>query len=476
MTFGLPSTLMRDSRKQQATNAILCAFAAMTLLLIALRPGSLHILFPALATVTGAVLLWSSPRAYISFTFWCWILTPLFRRIIDFRSDIVEPSPVLLAPLLVTGLAGFKAVGALNRRSREAVPYLMFIAAIFLALAIGLLTNPLKKDVVQAFLSWIVPVLWGLYVAFGNVSREEGQELICRNFTLAVLVMGLYGVLQYVAPPAWDLSWLQSVIDIREATSFGRPEPFLIRVWSTANGPGVFAFMMMNGLLLLFVRKSKIRFLAGLAGGLAFILSSVRISWIGFVIGLILLCVWARGRRMQLVIGLIVSGAVLASVVAVSQFQESVLTRFETFQNLEQDGSLQERLDTHVHLLNIVSTHPFGLGLFTDPPDRILDPPIDSGIFRIILIFGWAGAAAIGLALLQIVLATRRGTELSPMSVWFRVAVIAMLAHLPSGDVFAGPQGYLFWTAVSLAAAKWEASSKKDDPRVVPVYNTVATY
>jgi hypothetical protein len=102
--------------------------------------------------------------------------------------------------------------------------------------------------------------------------------------------------------------------------------------------------------------------------------------------------------------------------------------------------------------------------------------PIDSGVFRILLVFGWAGSAVVGLALLQVLLAAMRRNELGPASLGFSVAVIAMLTHLPSGDVLTGPQGYLFWTAASLTAGKWVASSEKSGPRAVSAYDTVAIY
>jgi hypothetical protein len=291
--------------------------------------------------------------------------------------------------------------------------------------------------------------------------------------------MGLYGVLQYVAPPAWDVNWLENLNlhVFPDAASFGSADPLQIRVWSTANGPGVFAFIMMCGLLLLLVGQYKMRILAGLAGGLTLILSSVRISWIGFTIGLILLCVWEKRRRLQLLAGTAVIGAVLISFGALLNFREGLLTRLETFQNIQEDGSFQDRLALQEKLLEFIATHPFGLGLCTKVPYSLFqDRPLDSGILRIPLYVGWAGAVVIGLSLLSVLRAVFRRNELSPVSLGFKAIIIATFVHLPSGEVFSGPQGYFFWSAVSFVMMGQKASFRTSDHAALLIHEASTTY
>ena len=61
------------------------------------------------------------------------------------------------------------------------------------------------------------------------------------------MVMGAYGVWQYMVAPAWDGFWIEST----GLLTFGKPEPRQIRVFSTMHSNGPFAVTMMAALLLL---------------------------------------------------------------------------------------------------------------------------------------------------------------------------------------------------------------------------------
>ena len=67
---------------------------------------------------------------------------------------------------------------------------------------------------------------------------DEQKQAVEKCFTWAVLLLGAYGIYQYIAPPPWDCAWLEGLPGGYENLSFGHPTPFEIRVWSTSNSPG----------------------------------------------------------------------------------------------------------------------------------------------------------------------------------------------------------------------------------------------
>src|ERR1700689_1401054 len=80
--------------------------AVSAICLLAGTGATLRILYPTMALVVGVFLIFTSKPTYTSFTWWLWFLSPFLRRLIDYHSGWVDPSPVLLAPLLVTLVSG----------------------------------------------------------------------------------------------------------------------------------------------------------------------------------------------------------------------------------------------------------------------------------------------------------------------------------------------------------------------------------
>jgi hypothetical protein len=90
------------------------AAAASLLLVLALYAAGkgtlLRIAIPAGATLTGFALYLRRPIGYIHFTLWVWFLTPLVRRLVDWRVGFEDQNLVLLAPSLVSAIAGLTLV------------------------------------------------------------------------------------------------------------------------------------------------------------------------------------------------------------------------------------------------------------------------------------------------------------------------------------------------------------------------------
>lgn len=433
----------------------LIGFVLVTLAMLASPLASaLHWIFPCLAVLTGFVLLRFSPRLYLGFTLWCWILAPLFRRLVDYRSSFVDPSPILIAPSVVTLLCLYDVVSKRKwLQGRDVLPQLLFIGTLFFGVAVGLISHPVT-DVARAFLNWFVPVCWGLYLTSSkDLSLSEKRSLVTRHMVIAVLVMGVYGVCQYLFAPGWDKLWLDNSMELRGSTSFGLPEPFEIRVWSTLNGPFVFGGVMLFGLMLIAASKPSVfGLLAAGAGAISFMLSLVRTAWIGFIFGFILLAVWKKSSRLRLLTGIAVVIALLVAVLSLPKFRDKITERVQTISDIQNDGSVQERKDTQRMMLAVISNTPFGQGLTGAIPEKTLNAePIDSCIFDLLFFLGWPGTAVIGLALILIAKDVYTSANGDEAATGFAAIVFAFLIQVPAGNILIGTVGVFFWTAVSLA-------------------------
>ena len=221
------------------------AFAAFVGILLFTRfAGPLRALYPVAAVMVGWRLQRLSVPSYVSFVLWLWFLTPLVRRIADMYAGFQEPSYVLLAPYLVTGLSAvriFEQTVMLRRPPVRLAGAAMFgIAALGAAVGIpfGLTRAPTRAF--AEILNWFVPLAFGWYLAMRYDQLHEIERRVFVTFSRAGLVVGAYGIYQYAQLPLWDIGWMQAV----EMTSVGYPEPFLVRVFSTMHSPGVLGYFL----------------------------------------------------------------------------------------------------------------------------------------------------------------------------------------------------------------------------------------
>ena len=120
---------------------------------------------------------------------------------------------------------------------------------------------------------------------------------------LGMLVMGLYGMVQFFVMPQWDVLWMVG----SQMSSQGEPVPYGVRVFSTMNSSGPFAFAMMGALVFVLAAPQRIRWLAGAAGFISFCLCLVRSTWGGWVIALSIQLLQSSNRvRMRMIVSAVV--------------------------------------------------------------------------------------------------------------------------------------------------------------------------
>jgi hypothetical protein len=468
----MTSAIVSDAAPRSASASLIWFASATSLLLVfALlftgRAALVRIAIPICAALVGFSLYYRRPIGYFHYTLWTWFLTPLARRLVDWRGGFEDHNLILLAPLLVSSIAGLTLVR--ERRLTGAIhlgPFYLCIAGILYGFAVGVIRwrlhasdAPSPGEIVYGLFTWLAPLLFGLHLYLRWPMYEAHKRALQKTFLWATLLLGAYGVYQFLAPPVWDKDWLEHMIADLGEEAFGRPEPFQIRVWSTLNSPGIFGNVLAAALLLLFSVRSRAKLLAMGAGYSAFLLSLARTSWLGWLVGLAVLARSSKGRQIpRLLLSLVLLPVSIAPLMLIPQIATVVTGRLQTLQSTRQDESFQDRAEEYRVLLKALVQDPFGEGLSN--AETFHGYIMDSGIIRLLYYFGWIGTAFF---LAGIALCTRRmpsgRKSLDPIAPFYRAVLIAMIFELLSGNIFISPSGVILWTCIGLGMSLHEADS-----------------
>ena len=405
------------------------------------------------------------PILYLGFVWWLWFLTPWVRRLIDLRSGFVDPSPVLLAPVLATLISSatlWQYFPKLYRR--EGLPFALALFGVTYAILIGFINSKygFEDEVVQAIyaegftvtpsqvilraLDWATPILFSFHFLANWQFYPEYRQNIQRTFRWGVLVMGIYGVVQYTIAPAWDKLWLASIFD--GSLAFGNPEPFGFRVFSTMNSAAPFAQVMMAGLLLALADEGILRFVGSGFGYLAFLLTLVRAAWGGWILGFLVYSNSLNSKlQMRLIVTVLVVGILAAPLTAIEPFSSVLNERVQSITNLQEDTSYKARSATYNNILSVVPYKPLGQGLGV--------PGLDSAFLDILTSMGWLGGIPFFGGLILAIFKLMQGLKLrcDPFLSATSAISFASLGMLIFNNVFAGVQGIFFWSFIGVSLA-----------------------
>jgi hypothetical protein len=428
--------------------------------------GSLiRLAFPVGAFLVSVFLYRRYPILYLGFTWWLWFLTPWVRRLIDLRAGFVDPSPVLLAPFLATivTLATFlRHFPKLYRR--EGLPFVLCFLGVVYAVFIGFINSKygFESDVVKAIysggftvssttvvlraLDWLTPILFSFHLLTHWQEYPEYRQNMQRTFRWGVLVMGTYGVVQYLVAPEWDRLWLRSIFE--GSLVFGRPEPMGFRLFSTMNSAAPFAQAMMVGLLLLLADQGILRFFGAGFGYLAFLLTLVRTAWGGWFLGLLIFSSSLKPKlQMRLIMTVLVVGILTFPLTTVEPFSEVINSRFNSISTVEEDTSFQARSATYNNIMSIIPYRPLGQGLGV--------PALDSAFLDLLAAMGWLGGIPFigGLVLILFKLSQCLKLRFDPFLSATTAISISSFGMSLLNNLFAGIQGMLFWSFIGISLA-----------------------
>jgi hypothetical protein len=354
-------------------------------------------------------------------------------------------------------------------------PFMLCGAGVLYGFVVALLRHP-TVETGYALLNWGCPLIFGIHLCTMWRRYPAVEKVITSTYVWGVGLMGAYGIFQYIVAPAWDTYWLVNVSQGLIDPSFGQPAPYALRVWSTLNSAGPFANVMVAGLLLLFVTKSKGKLPISIAGYASFLLSVVRTCWLSWFLGLMLILRGARPKTILKVVGSIALLAIcLIPIIEKPEIAPVLGDRLATFRDLGQDESFRERSEMYKVIAKMVAEDPFGHGIRNQ--EIVNNIVVDSGIMVVLLSLGWMGSALYTFGILSFLLSKRRSPDIFPKVT--KAICITYLSQLIGGIVFVGVTGAMFWmfVALTLSAEQWyaaetDATAKAIDRSPQPMQST----
>lgn len=465
-TARLTPSLKEFSLKSPAVQgwlAILALVAFTALGVLVHVGGLLRLAYPAGCFLVGAFLYLRHSILYLGFTWWIWFLSPWVRRLIDLHSGWVDPSPVLLAPFLTTLVTSLTLLRYLPRAYQQGgLPFILPLSAVLYGFLVGLVNalvptgligenNPSVVAVIVALLNWLTPILFGFHLFINWRHYPSYRQNLQRTFIAGVLVMGFYGVLQYLIAPEWDNFWLEN----QETEVFGYPEPFEIRVFSTMNSPQPFAYVIASGLVLIFSARGVPRFFAAGAGYLSLLLSLVRSAWMGWFVSVLLLIPAFKPRlQMRLILTLLVMALLVIPLATTEPFSQVISGRMESLIDVQQDESYSARSDGYNQLLGLAVTEFIGKGM----GGAFSSDPLggnDSGILTLLFLLGWVGTLpyVAGLVLMLFKMAQPVEGGIDSFVGTSRAIVLGAFVQIGLNNVMLGVFGMVLWSFLGIVLA-----------------------
>ncbi len=399
-----------------------------------------------------ALVLRDRLAAYAVLVLWTFTLTPLVRRLVDFREGWLDANTVMLAPYAAAAvsLVALPSLIAGERPPPGRSRLLLMLAAIAYGLLLALSGGRLVSGLYDA-LRWGLPICLAGFLLLAQRRPLGLREHVEAYFALALVVCSAYGIWQFAVAPPWDSLWMVR----SEMNSIGNPVPFEIRVFSTWNSPGSFSFFLIAGLMVMAGSRAALREPALALGLVALALSLVRSAWLAVPIGLAVVLALGPGA-VRLRLAVLVGAAALAlPLLSLDPRIEDLLAdRVASLTQLGADTSAGDRLSAYAALAAELDTNPQGLGLalsggYADA-DGGEDRVIDGGFIEVPLALGvvmgglyLACAASLGA---QGLAAARRRPDLAGHG-----AVVACFGVLfVSGTTTVGEIGLFLWISLAV--------------------------
>jgi hypothetical protein len=452
--------------------AILGLALTVAVCLLTHQGGLLEALYPAFGLGVGALLLAVRPHLFFGFVLWLWFLSPFLRRVAEFQSGWRLVSPILATPLLVTALCGLTVVRQLRELPRaDLFPFTVGLAGCFVGFVVGMPLNGVRAAS-YGLGTWIAPLLFGIYLQLHWRHYPAFRSALLTACAWGLIVIGAYGVWQYLDPPAWDRWWMIE----SEMGSIGRPLPRQVRVFSMLNAPATLAIGMLAGILLLVTSRHPLRWPAVVSASLALLLSRVRSVWVVGAVAILILFKRLPGRqRIYFLLVLVALLPVVQLALSYGGMDEGVRSRAETLTDISEDRSYQARMAFALRAAEEVLNDPLGRGLGASGGAANLMTErgavvFDNGVLDIIWSLGWLGGALFLWAVAWTCSRSRHASQeyRDGFSAAALSVVLAVAALLATNNSLNGLGGIFFWGLAGLLQGGARLGSETDDlPDVV---------
>lgn len=431
------------------------------LALPALTPAAAYVrwLFPfGAAALAGLVYAKRRPATFVSVCVWLFLLTPFVRRVVDGRIGYEQANTLMLAPYLALAWTGLSLPRFFMTRGKAGQwPLAVLLVAVLYGFVLAIAHGMLLPGALD-LLRWACPPLLAGYIIVHSDRVDDLNRELGALTLLALPLIGLYAVYQFVALPLWDAQWMLN----SKMGSIGAPRPLEVRVFGTMNSPASLAYYLDALILMALCMKTPVRWLGVPLALAALAVTLVRSAWLGLAAGMLLLLVRSPLRTRASILALMAALVAVAPMALVDPRSEALVSRrIETLTNLGGDKSFTERGKAYGDALGELVRQPWGEGLgssnvaanFTSR-SRV----IDGGPIEVLLSLGiLAGVLYLAMAALLLVAAVARsgasGVDNGPVLAANAVLLAQALAF-SSVTTTIGEIGVLFWLAVGLRLAR----------------------
>jgi hypothetical protein len=420
---------------------------SLNLGLIAIRAGKeISLIYPVSIVLLGLLIYFKYPSFYIGLVWWVWFISPLVRRFSDFYSNFDPTNPILLTPFLIVFITLPTVVSNIPNlfRSRKIYFVLPIVTIIYGAILGAIVREP--SVVALGFLEWFSPVLFGSYLYLHWRIYPEISERLNSIFMWGVLVMGAYGVYQFMVSPPWDIYWLTE----SGFSTGGRLAPYSLNIWSTMPSNRPFGTVMMAGLTLLLIneRLNPIKTPATGFGYLSFLLARKRTTWLSLIFSVLVLNLSLKSKKqMQLLISILITAALVIPLSQISPFSDFIGERVNTLSNLQSDNSANVRTNTFKELIGPALTSLVGSG--------IGGKSFDNGILSSLFDIGWIGTLCYFFSIIFILFSIFKtpAHRLDKFALASRAIALSTFVQLPLGQPHLADQGMVLWCFLSTSLA-----------------------
>jgi hypothetical protein len=416
-----------------------------------------RLLYPAANFALAAILFARRSPWYAGHCVLVFCFVSLVRRLVDQQAGWDASNPVLLTPYLCASFASLSFLAYWSgRQPRHIGPFLVVMLCIGWGTALAILHGRMLGALVDA-LKWSVGPLFAVHLIANRERLADIRAVVEPTLVWAGALMAVYGIVQFIEPPIWDITWMRGVEELG-LTSIGQPEPFAVRVFSTMNSPGSFGAVLLAATVVALKRGVFASALAVPLMILGLALCQYRQMWAATLLAVVLVVAARRSAISQgnwLV--LLAAFAMLLSTAAAPRIREVIVQRAATLTALKGDESLQSRLDQYAAFARLDGLIA-GEGLAINGASRRLDKQLpvafDGGLIEVWRALG-AIVGTLFLATLVTLVASlffRRplpGTAL----LFDRAIALATFAQLPMGAVHVGELGFWAWMFLGLGFA-----------------------
>ncbi len=401
-----------------------------------------------------------SPWLYITMSLWLWSVTPLIRRLIDFHAgfdpvNFVLGVPEFVALMMVPSILNSREL----MRQRETLIGLFIAVPILYGVGVSFVQGQIVTGVVGSA-DWVGPVLIYFYVIANWRRIGEFQPVFTSFLNINIAVIALYSLIQFVAPPGWDVAWVTN----SGVMGADLPVPFGIRVFATLNSAGILAAWAGSAMLLFLAFKNRITPILVPLCAIIVILTYVRSAAGAVLVSYLVAALLGRGGIFKMLFtGVVGVTALLVVISAVlPQVNDLIVKRATSVEDLSHDSSASERQNIYQKTPAAIAAAPFGVGIgavgrgavaASGDSDADLSV-IDSGPLGIYLPLGWVAGSAyiLGIILMMVQSVSAARLTRSPAAIALTAAAFSVVALLPFHNV-TGLQGLMLWFPAGYAAA-----------------------